>query len=63
MVDKIKIYLMYCYFQQSQCLNIKKHAVHNIHILAWGPRATALCTHAFRRHWVYTTQPHLWCNS
>ena len=36
---------MYWYFQQNQCLNIKKHAVHNIHILAWGPRATAQRAH------------------
>ena len=28
---------MYSYFQQNQCLNIKKHAVHNIQILPWGP--------------------------
>ena len=25
------------YFQQNQCLNIKKHALHSIHRLAWGP--------------------------
>ena len=28
---------MYWYFQQNQCLNIKKHAVYNIHRLAWDP--------------------------
>jgi hypothetical protein len=40
MVDKLKhIYLFYWYFQQNQCLNIKKHAVHNIHRLAWGSYA------------------------
>ena len=28
---------MYWYFQQNKCLNIKKkHAVHNIHRLAWA---------------------------
>ena len=27
---------MYWYFQQNQCLSIKKHAVHSIHILAWA---------------------------
>ena len=32
----IHVYLLYLHFQQNQCLNIKKHAVHNIHILAWG---------------------------
>jgi hypothetical protein len=38
-VDKIKhiIYLLYLYFQQNQCLIIKKHAIHNLHALAWGP--------------------------
>ena len=34
---KLNIYLLYLDFQQNQCLNIKKHAVHNIHRLAWGP--------------------------
>jgi len=29
---ELSIYLLYWYFQQNQCLNIKKkHAVHNIH--------------------------------
>jgi hypothetical protein len=47
--------LLYWYFQQNQCLNIKKQAVHNIHILSWGPilvgsRATAQHAHALRRH-------------
>jgi hypothetical protein len=32
----IHVYLLYLHFQQNQCLNIKKHAVHNIHRLAWG---------------------------
>ena len=27
---------MYWYFQQNQCLNIKKHIVHNKYRLAWG---------------------------
>jgi hypothetical protein len=27
--------LLYWYFQENQCLNIKKHAVHNIHRLTW----------------------------
>ena len=27
------------YFQQNQCLNIKKHAVHHKHRLVWGPNA------------------------
>jgi hypothetical protein len=31
---KIKHILLYWYFQQNQCLNIKKHAVHYIHRLA-----------------------------
>jgi hypothetical protein len=35
-VDQIKTYLLYWYFQQNQCLSIKKHAVHNIHRLTWG---------------------------
>ena len=39
---KLNIYLLYWYFQQNQCLNIKKHVVHNIHGLAWGPWATAM---------------------
>ena len=30
------MYLLYWYFQQNQCLNIKRHTVHNIHILSWG---------------------------
>jgi len=33
----LNIYLLYWYFQQNQCLNIKKHAIHNIHRLAWAP--------------------------
>jgi len=33
MVDKIK-HIFYRYFQQAQSLNIRKHAVHNIHRLA-----------------------------
>jgi len=28
---------LYWYFQQNQCLNIKKHIVHNRHRLAWSP--------------------------
>ena len=36
---KLNIYLLYWYFQQNQCLNIKKYAVHNIQRLAWGPYA------------------------
>jgi len=41
MVDKIKhtFILLYRYFQQNQCLNIRKHVVHNIHRLAWSPYA------------------------
>ena len=50
---ELNIYLLYWYFQQNQCLNIKKHALHNIHIIelnihrlawplcSWGPRTTA----------------------
>ena len=39
---ELNIHLLYWYFQLNQCLNIKqKHAVHNIHILAWDPRATS----------------------
>ena len=51
---------MYWYFQQTPCLNIKQHAIHNIPRLAWWPcvcapfppRATAHRVHAFRRHWI-----------
>ena len=28
---------MYWYFQENQCSNIKKHAIHNINRLAWTP--------------------------
>ena len=31
---KIKHILLYWYFQQNQCLNIKEHAIHYIHRLA-----------------------------
>ena len=34
---KLNLYLFYWYFQQNQCLNIKKHAVYTMHRLAWGP--------------------------
>ena len=58
-VNKIKyiqnMYLLYWYFQQNQCLNIKKHAVHNIHRLAWSPYSQepmATAQHALRRHWL-----------
>jgi len=39
MVDKIKhtVYVLHWCFQQNQCLNIKKHAVHNIHRLTRNP--------------------------
>jgi hypothetical protein len=47
---KLNIYLLYWYFQQSQCLNIKYHAIHNIPMLEWGPWVTAHRAHAFRRH-------------
>jgi predicted membrane channel-forming protein YqfA (hemolysin III family) len=50
---KLNIYLLYWYFQQNQCLNIKTHVIHNIHRLSWGPRATAPLAHALRRHWNY----------
>jgi hypothetical protein len=33
-VIKLNMYLLYWYIQQNQCLNIKKHDVHNI---AWAP--------------------------
>jgi hypothetical protein len=36
---KLNIYLLYGYFQQNQCLNIKKHAIYIIHRLAWDPYA------------------------
>jgi hypothetical protein len=36
---ELNIYLLYWYFQQNQCLSIKKHTVHSIHILAMGPFA------------------------
>jgi hypothetical protein len=38
-VDKHYLNLLYWYFQQNLWLNIKKHAVHNIHRLAWGSYA------------------------
>ena len=51
MVDKIKpIYCIVASKKKNQCLNIKNHAVHNIHRLAWGPRATAQHAHALRQH-------------
>ena len=34
---ELNINLLHRYFQQDACLNIKKHAVHNIHRLPWGP--------------------------
>ena len=37
MTIKLNIYLLYWYFQQNQCLSIKKHAVHK----------------ALRWHWSY----------
>ena len=45
---------MYLYFQQNQCLNIKKNqAVHNIYRLAWDTRETAQHAYALiRRHWI-----------
>jgi hypothetical protein len=45
---------MYLYFQQNQCLNIKKkQAVHNIYRLAWDTRETAQHAYALiRRHWI-----------
>ena len=46
------IVFVHLYFQQNQCLNIKKHAIHNTHILAWDPRATTQPVHALRRHCV-----------
>ena len=36
---KLNIYLLYWYFQQNQCLNIKTYAVHNIKTLAIGHNA------------------------
>jgi hypothetical protein len=56
-VDKIKhtciyIYLLYWYFNQNLCLNIKKHSVHNIHRFAWGPWTTSQHAHALRWHWI-----------
>jgi hypothetical protein len=61
MVDKIKhvfiVLVQKMYFQQNQCFNIKKHAVHNIHRLALAPmlvgiRGTTLSVHALTRHWL-----------
>ena len=57
---QLNIYLLYWYFQQNQCLNIKKHAVHNIYIYQYGPMSTCLphpqttALHAYelRRHWL-----------
>ena len=42
----------------NQCLSIKKHAVHNIHRLAWDPCergawANSQCAHGLRRYWFY----------
>jgi len=34
---ELNIYLLFWYFQQNQCLSINKHALHNIHRLAWDP--------------------------
>ena len=34
-VDQIKHNLLYWYFQQNQCLCIKKHAMHDIHRSSW----------------------------
>jgi hypothetical protein len=34
---ELNISLLYWYFQQNQCLSIKRHAVHNIHRFAMGP--------------------------
>ena len=42
--------LLYWYFQENQCLNIKKHAVHNIHRLTWGLRVTPQHAHALRQY-------------
>ena len=59
-VDNIRyIYLLYWYFQQHQCLSIKKHVVHKYTHISMGPLysrgfwATAQCAHALRQHWVY----------
>jgi len=51
---------LYWYFQQNQCLNIKKHAVHNIHRLAWNPYARGVPWQltAQRAH-VYLTPHHI----
>ena len=56
MVDKIKHIFIVLVLPTKSSLNIKKHAVHYIHRLAWGTygrraRATAQCVHALRRHW------------
>jgi hypothetical protein len=52
---KLIVYLLYWYFQQNQCLNIKKHTIHKIHRLAWGcyargPLSNCQHVHALRRH-------------
>ena len=59
-VDNIRyIYLLYWYFQQHQCLSIKKHVVHKYTQISMGPLcsrgfwATAQCAHALRQYWVY----------
>jgi hypothetical protein len=36
---KLNVYLLYGYFQQNQCLNIKKHAIYIIHRLVCDPYA------------------------
>jgi hypothetical protein len=51
--------LLYWYFQQNQCLNIKKNMLtQHTHVLRLacgsmivGPRATTQRAHALRRHW------------
>jgi hypothetical protein len=49
MVDKIKHICIVLVFPTKSVFKHKNHAVHNIHRLAWGHRATAQCAHALNR--------------
>ena len=47
---ELNLNLLHWYFQQYQCLAIKKHAVPNIHILYLYPFNRAQRVHALRRY-------------
>ena len=55
MVDRIKYEFIVLVLPTKSVFKLLKHAVHNIHILAWahmlvGLQETAQCAHALRRH-------------